>query len=35
MFLTGTYSTAAWMIPVIVSAIGFGIVLARKFLNLQ
>jgi len=31
LLLAGTYSTAAWMIPVIVSAIGIGIVLARKF----
>jgi len=27
----GTQYTAAWMIPVIVSAIGIGIVIARKF----
>ncbi len=27
----GTQYTAAWMIPVIVSAIGLGIVIARKF----
>jgi len=27
----GAQSTAAWMIPVIVSAIGIGIVIARKF----
>jgi len=31
LLLAGTYSTAAWMIPVIVSAIGIGIVIARKF----
>ena len=28
---TGAQYTAAWMLPVIVSAIGIGIVLARKF----
>ena len=27
----GAQYTAAWMIPVIVSAIGIGIVIARKF----
>jgi len=27
----GSQTTAAWMIPVIVSAIGIGIVIARKF----
>jgi len=31
LLLAGTYSTAAWMIPVIVSVIGIGIVIARKF----
>ena len=31
LLLAGTYSTAAWMIPVIVSGIGFAIVIARKF----
>jgi len=31
LLLAGTYSTAAWIIPVIVSAIGIGIVIARKF----
>ena len=31
VLLAGTHSTAAWMIPVIVSAIGIGIVIARKF----
>ena len=31
LLLAGTYSTTAWVIPVIVSAIGIGIVLARKF----
>jgi len=31
LLLAGTYSNAAWMIPVIVSAIGIGIVIARKF----
>jgi len=31
LLLAGTYSTAAWMIPVIVSGIGIGIVIARKF----
>ncbi len=30
LLLAGTYSTAAWMIPVIVVAIGFAIVIARK-----
>ena len=30
LLLAGTFSFAAWMIPVIVSAIGIGIVLARK-----
>jgi len=31
LLVSGTYSTAAWMIPIIVSAIGIGIVIARKF----
>ncbi len=31
VLLAGTQTTAAWMIPVIVSAIGIGIVIARKF----
>ena len=31
LLLAGTQMNAAWMIPVIVSAIGIGIVLARKF----
>jgi len=31
VLLAGTHSVAAWMIPVIVSAIGIGIVIARKF----
>jgi len=31
LLLAGTYSNAAWMIPAIVSAIGIGIVIARKF----
>ncbi len=31
VLLAGTQMTAAWMIPVIVSAIGIGIVIARKF----
>jgi len=31
VLVAGTQTTAAWMIPVIVSAIGIGIVLARKF----
>jgi len=31
LLLAGTYSTASWMIPVIVSSIGIGIVIARKF----
>jgi len=31
LLLAGTQMTAAWMIPVIVSAIGFAIVIARKF----
>ena len=30
LLLAGTYSVAAWMIPIIVSAIGIGIVIARK-----
>jgi len=30
ILLAGTHSVAAWMIPVIVSAIGIGIVIARK-----
>jgi len=31
LLLAGTQMTASWMIPVIVSAIGIGIVIARKF----
>ena len=31
VLVAGTLNTAAWMIPVIVSAIGIGIVIARKF----
>jgi len=31
VLLAGTHSVAAWMIPVIVSAIGIGIVITRKF----
>jgi len=31
LLLTGAQMNAAWMIPIIVSAIGIGIVLARKF----
>ncbi len=31
VLLAGTQTTVAWMIPVIVSAIGIGIVLARKY----
>ena len=31
VLLAGTQNTAAWMIPVIISAIGFAIVIARKF----
>jgi len=31
ILVAGTQSTAAWMIPVIVSGIGFAIVIARKF----
>ena len=31
LLLTGAQMNAAWMIPVIVSAIGIGIVIARKF----
>ena len=31
ILLAGTQMTAAWLIPVIVSAIGIGIVIARKF----
>ena len=31
VLLAGTQTTAAWMIPVVVSAIGIGIVIARKF----
>jgi len=31
VLLAGTQTIAAWMIPVIVSAIGIGIVIARKF----
>ena len=31
LILAGTQTTASWMIPAIVSAIGIGIVIARKF----
>jgi len=31
LLVTGSQMTASWMIPVIVSAIGIGIVIARKF----
>jgi len=31
VLVAGSQNTAAWMIPVIVSAIGIGIVIARKF----
>jgi len=31
VLVAGTQTTAAWMIPAIVSAIGIGIVIARKF----
>ena len=31
ILVAGTQTTAAWMIPAIVSAIGIGIVIARKF----
>jgi len=31
ILVAGTHSVAAWMIPVIVSGIGFAIVIARKF----
>ncbi len=31
LLLQATQLTAAWMIPIIVSAIGIGIVIARKF----
>jgi len=31
ILVAGTQTTAAWMIPVLVSAIGIGIVIARKF----
>jgi len=31
ILVAGTQYTAAWMIPLIVSAIGIGIVIARKF----
>ncbi len=31
LLLAGTYSNASWIIPVIVSAVGIGIVIARKF----
>jgi len=31
LILAGAQMNAAWMIPVIVSAIGIGIVIARKF----
>jgi len=31
VLVAGTHTAAAWMIPVIVSAIGIGIVIARKF----
>ena len=33
LLVAGTQANAAWMIPVIVSAIGIGIVIARKFWN--
>jgi len=33
LLLAGTYSNAAWLIPVIVSAIGIGFVLVRTFRN--
>ncbi len=31
LLLAGTYSTASWLVPTIVSAIGIGIVILRKF----
>ncbi len=31
ILVAGTQTAAAWMIPVIVSGIGFAIVIARKF----
>jgi len=31
VLVAGTHSVAAWMIPVIISGIGFAIVIARKF----
>ena len=31
VLVAGTHSVAAWMIPIIVSGIGFVIVIARKF----
>ena len=31
ILVAGTQTTAAWMIPIIVSAIGIAIVIARKF----
>ena len=31
LLVTGAQANAAWMIPIIVSAIGIGIVIARKF----
>jgi len=31
LILAGAQMNAAWMIPVIVSAIGIGLVIARKF----
>jgi len=31
LLLAGTYTTASWMIPVIIAAAGFGILIARKF----
>jgi len=31
VLVAGTQTTAAWMIPVLISAIGIGIVIARKF----
>jgi len=31
ILVAGAQMTASWMIPVIVSAIGIGIVIARKF----
>jgi len=31
VLVAGTHSVASWMIPVLVSAVGIGIVIARKF----